>query len=1069
MTTRPPFGPLDDEIDDVPAEPFDDSEEESSEPFDPLSEPPETNQPALALEPIFSLLLKQAIEPGDHVLRDYAAHVVPRLSAHLGHVAAKGGDFVQQKLAEGLSAAEVARYAHDQSMRAHLLNGLLPVARFARTLRAWGVGRFSADFDEDAYRLFCAGFTLHDWLKLPEVDAELGAAGLQHHTVNPAVHLPIIERIIARWCAELGLERFLEPLGPLQQTLHDLIYIASNTQLRWGTMHNLTALPGLSIQRRRSTLLATDLATLADYLAYLGRSPVDAVRHPRIGAMVESFAERSTPIRLTYHHLSDVRGVLTNIINNAALEAYQIPDQRVPLLYAPTGVVYLSRSAAPAPDPAAVAEAAVARIRRLCQGRLRSELIGFERDGKGLKYADYYELFFTPAELARLAARAAEKRISKESVAGKRYDSIAAKGMAPAGLDLDLPRSIEVDRLAETCAALVKIAAAHAPAFDAEGWLVERLGVAEAREQVRALNGHKTAGGVPYGWYYAAGRCRDQAPGWDEPRWLAQLGELAEGLAAHLPATPAAADGWADLQRYVADHLRFAESAPDQVAARAAAELARYRGAGKSGRGASTVCSLCSSAYSISEQREAAILFAPQVYTNKQPLHSSKAIRHICAVCGAEMMLRQLLMKRGRETGGKFEKRRLRYLFFYPTYFYTPETLRMLRLLQDRLRRVSFTTLRKLLLPEDRLGPALDPQTFQQLESVLLHADEMIRPEDDPLLRQRYEEREAITFSFIGLPPPGREAKDAEAWIQPAFLALVLPLALDIKVVASESMLPLFSEAAELPETVAFDAAHAFVGYLTARPGQSGRASPPGRLNLDEVLPALQRLSAAYLIHLDGNAQSGAGGYDYRWPAVPALARALATSPLYAFHYLKRWQRREGQDSYGPRRAALYLELVRYLAPQGDADMTHAQRLTEIYRRFYRAEKFNSNAILRPLSVGAQAILEADPRLFDSDDALAEAVRGRLRSFVENVASNRADGRLPRGSDHASREAAVAEFSTYLVHEIYRKTFGGDRAALRGTQLNLLKNACEALYLDAQRRERGEPDAAQTDPADQTE
>jgi CRISPR-associated protein Csc3 len=144
---------------------------------------------------------------------------------------------------------------------------------------------------------------------------------------------------------------------------------------------------------------------------------------------------------------------------------------------------------------------------------------------------------------------------------------------------------------------------------------------------------------------------------------------------------------------------------------------------------------------------------------------------------------------------------------------------------------------------------------------------------------------------------------------------------------------------------------------------------------------------------------------------------------------------------------------MRYLDPKGEA-MTHARQLTETYRRFYRAEKLNSNAILRPLSVGARAILDADSRLFDSDEALIEAVRGRLRSFVENVLNNRADGRLPKGSTAETREAAVLEFSAYLVNDIYRTSFGGDKAALRGKQLNLLKNACEAIYLDAWRKER---------------
>ena len=106
----------------------------------------------------------------------------------------------------------------------------------------------------------------------------------------------------------------------------------------------------------------------------------------------------------------------------------------------------------------------------------------------------------------------------------------------------------------------------------------------------------------------------------------------------------------------------------------------------------------------------------------------------------------------------------------------------------------------------------------------------------------RFPEREHITFSFVGFPPADRDAKDAEAWIHPAFLALALPLLLDIKVFASESMLPSVQEATELPETVAFDSAHAYVGYLTEpsrlKELREDIHRTPGRFNIDEVLPA---------------------------------------------------------------------------------------------------------------------------------------------------------------------------------------------------------------------------------------
>ncbi|MFL5807591.1 MAG: type I-D CRISPR-associated protein Cas10d/Csc3, partial [Roseiflexaceae bacterium] len=458
----------------------------------------------IAAEPLFSLLLKGAIDKSNVVLRDYAEHVAPRLSQYLGHVAAKGGKFVRDRLNDGKTAEEVARYGDDQTMRAHIVNGLLPTAQIARTLKQWDVWRFQKEFDEGTYRLFCAGYTLHDWLKLPDVDAALQAQGLQHHTVNPAVHLETVTAIICEWCVKLGLDAFLAPLGPLDDYMHDLIYIASNTQLQWGVMHNLSILK--MSYRSRGTLLATELATLADYLAYLGRTPIAAVTHHAIQRQMEAFDDGQTHARLTYHHLADVRGVLTNIIHNAAVDAYEVPDMRIPLLYAPTGVVYLTRSdAPPTPSTQTVARDVVTRIQKQGRTQLERDLTGFARSGKGLKYADYYHLFFSPAQLARLIARFAEKRMMNKSDAQKRYDSISTKNMASSPLDPDMPAQPEVDRIAEVCALLVKLTTEYAPTFDAESWLLEQLGALHLRDEVRHINGNRTAGGVPYGWYYVAG------------------------------------------------------------------------------------------------------------------------------------------------------------------------------------------------------------------------------------------------------------------------------------------------------------------------------------------------------------------------------------------------------------------------------------------------------------------------------------------------------------------------------------------------------------------------------------
>ena len=123
--------------------------------------------------------------------------------------------------------------------------------------------------------------------------------------------------------------------------------------------------------------------------------------------------------------------------------------------------------------------------------------------------------------------------------------------------------------------------------------------------------------------------------------------------------------------------------------------------------------------------------------------------------------------------------------------------------------------------------------------------------------------------------------------------------------------------------------------------------------------------------------------------------------------------------------------------------MSHARQLVDLYRQFYRASRYNSNSILRPMAIAAKTILNADPRLFERE-GLTEAVRGELAAFMERVRNNRADGRLsPRqlyeSPEQAARrrEAAMQRFAEYFVGTIFYDTFRGDVAALRGRAARL--------------------------------
>ncbi len=329
---------------DIPKPPEDElTEEDLLEQTSELEAKDEAEEIRLADEPIFSALLRVAVNQvasDDAVLLSYVTHVAQPLSAELALHTAKGGEkFLADRRAEGKSEKDIERYRHEQSLRAHLINGLLPVTHIAKLLKAWEAPRLRY-FDERVYRLFCAGFTLHDWLKLPEVEAWLEGQGLGHNSVNAAKHLPMVEDIFRTWIARLGLDKFLEPVGGAQMWLHDLIYLACNTQVRWGTMLNLSQLPGLKLEGR-GRQLATDLCTLADLMAYIAKTPRRVVAEPRIVDGITNLSDGKA--RLVHHHISENRGVLTNFIHNSALAALSSPT-RVPLLYAPSGVVYLENS-----------------------------------------------------------------------------------------------------------------------------------------------------------------------------------------------------------------------------------------------------------------------------------------------------------------------------------------------------------------------------------------------------------------------------------------------------------------------------------------------------------------------------------------------------------------------------------------------------------------------------------------------------------------------------------------------------------------------------------------------------
>ncbi|WP_066376958.1 type I-D CRISPR-associated protein Cas10d/Csc3 [Anabaena sp. CA = ATCC 33047] len=1061
-------------------------------------------------------LLREAIQaqnPDDAVMADFAEYVLPNLLRIAIGVTAKGGKYFdaidQQREAEGKSKVRRDNAA-DQSLNTHLLNGLFPANLIERRLQQLDT-TVRRVVKERERRLVIAGFILHDFEKFPDVPNDCRKLPL-------AEHRPIIETKVR----QLGLDKFINPENPeaYQEYIDDLLCMAYNAQSRWDTNWNFSEFGLNPVLRDRTLRQLSGLTLLADSLASIVKHPQDA-EHSKLKEVIHFLSDGQ--LKLTYHSIAENRGVLTNVVNNALIQSHTSlnTDEHTyyePLLYLPTGVIYLAARHAPPISTKDLPDRVVDNIKSLCAGQLRLRQTGFGRDGKGMKYAEYYNLFFDSPGLMQVALDATLRILNpnKDSVAKSRSENLIKfqkQGVLSAEYDFKFDDDIRIDQIAEfgdlvsrkiwdetvnriedirkKDKKLPEVPPLNLTHKVAEFWNLTAY-LPQIREIQRineSLKEHKlkgNTGGVPYEWYYLAAKYLEHHPGIENVRATCQqVIQYLTGLISPIIAQYELPDGWEDLRVWVSRIVMLPNTNQEASAKTQVdtflAELNNYNAAKKPGRGKQLICSISHSAYTVTEQMESAVLFTPQVYTNKQMLGGSNAKRNISSIAGVEMMLRQILMNQTQAVGKRFEDGKYRYLYFYPTYYFTPETNKFLQKAYNGIAQTRFdTSVRNHFISKD-LQANLERENYQSVDAFVI--DENLERDKDRTFKLSYPEDQPLTFYFMAL-PPGRDSTDTESWIMPSWLAFAFPMILDVKTVVSESPIPPFNDGAEFEESVFLDSApHAFRALVRR-----------DRFRLDYILegwhdnsiqyPApLNVLTAAYAIHLDVNARQGKSGYDANWGKFTELAKDFETSSLYVFAYLNRWVRNQGVETARIEKIRLYAyhfypcfdPYVQYdmntktLIVKAESSLNHPKNLTELYRRFYRANKrYNpkSNAVLKPIDIAAETILKAESSVFHGETLVA-AVAAEVFKLMDRVHASTAEGRWVMSKREEERQA-VLDFAKYFVIEVFEKAFAGDRARLAGRQINLIRDTCEFLYrLEDDKENAGKDDKSTESDDDQ--
>ncbi|MGV0025554.1 type I-D CRISPR-associated protein Cas10d/Csc3 [Phormidesmis priestleyi] len=1053
-------------------------------------------------------LLREAIQsqnPNDVVMQDFAEYVLPNLLRVAIGVTAKGGKFFDEldRKNEAEGKAKVRRdNAADQSLNTHLLNGLFPANLIERRLANLDttVKRVVRDRER---RLVISGFILHDFEKFPDAPDDCRKLPLEAH-----------RQIIDEKVQQLGLDRFLNPDDPksYKDYIDDLLCMAYNAQRRWDTNWNFSEFGLNPTLKDRVLRSLSDLTCLADSLASIVKHPYDA-ENTRLNDLLHNLSDGQ--LKFTYHSISENRGVLTNVVNNALMEAHTSINTNdcvyyEPLLYLPTGVIYLARRDAPEIERESLSDRVVTSIKTLCAGQLRQRQTGFGRDGKGMKYADYYSLFFDDAGLMQVALDATLRilRTGKASVASSRSENLVKfqqQGVLPSDYNFKFTDDIRIDQMAEFGDVISrkiwgerinKIETARkqnkklpAPSnlelvykvaefWNLSEYLPQIREIQRINESLKALKLKGNTGGVPYEWYYLASKYLEHNPGIEDVRET--CGQVIAYIATLIQPTidqydlP---DGWNDVREWCDRVIMLPDDtqtqSPPEQADIFLKELTNYNNAKKSGRGRQLICSVSHSAYTVTEQMESAVLFTPQVYTNKQMLGGSNAKRNISSIAGIEMMLRQILMNQTQAVGKRFEDGKYRYLYFYPTYYFTPETNKFLQKAYSGIAQTRFdTSIRNHFISRD-LDVDFRRDRYQTVDAFLIDDDlerkKNLDETDPDFKRDRtfklaYPDDKPLTFYFMAL-PPGKDPTDTESWVMPAWLAFAFPMILDVKTVVSESPIPPFNDGAEFEETVFLDSAPQAFRVLLGK----------DRFRLDHILEGwktadgtersspLNTLTAAYAIHLDVNTKQGKGGYDANWGRLTELAKDLDTSPLYVFSYLAKWARNQTNDVPSTKKIKLYAHhFYPCFDPYVELDMTletltvkdseqsplnHPQNLTELYRKFYRANKrYNpkANAVLKPIDLAAETLLKADSTVFQGDTLVA-TVAAEVFKLMDRVHASTAEGRWVISKREEERQV-VLDFARYFVIDVFETAFAGDRARLAGRQLNLLRDTCEFLY-----------------------
>lgn len=965
------------------------------------------------LQALLTITLQQEPDP---ILQKFVETVLPAMEQEFSLIPALGGAAAVHRYRlqdDRYREDKIQRWSQnaDQSLLVHVLNAILT---------AWNLLPL-LDEDEQLLEeekcLLCLGLTLHDYNKYCHGEEEDAP---QAHEVDAILNL----------CKELGTKLNFTAFWPDWECyLSDIAFLAQNTQYKAGANIASSNWPAFHLaDSRRLRNPLRPLLAFGDIAVHMN-DPSQVATTTRGDRLREHLRSLQIDRQLVYHRLRSGTGLLSNGIHNAVLYFSEALDWQ-PILFFAQGVVYLAPKATEIPDPGVLKMTLWEQIQQLLGSKMLNGEIGFKRDGKGLKVAPQTLELFSPAQLIRGLPDIVFAKVSnvKNPATPKRLGALDLEDAER--VKLGPGADVRSDRLAELIFLAQKEFFSDRPEFTP--WVLARLGI---QNDITPEQTQIQSGGVNYGWYHAAAHyvAIAQHNALDNEQLQTVLEEFSTALADWAEANNLLPQHHSPTRDIFLDYLSqsLELSGWEHPSVSFEHELDNYVVA-KTKAAKQPICSLSSGEFASEDQMDSVVLFKPQQYSNKNPLGGRQIKRGISKIWSLEMLLRQALWA---VPAGKLEDQKPVFLYIFPAYVYSPQVAKAIRVLMAELRdRINFWDIRKFWQAHAMDAQALRTYPWLNEES-----------EAGRFANRNYGRGDKRDLPFMAMTYTTTRGKTmTDAWIEPAFLAIALPMFLGVKVVASTSPAPLYNSDSEFRESVKLDGPAGFWNSLGLPTSLHLEEWLHGRVQRLDAL--LNRLLIAYAIHLDCEAEPP----DPRWRAFANTIREMMTDVLNIFR-LADAHFRDAKREPSSEEVRRYWNYAQFWS-EGNILMQEklkiTKRLVVEYRKFYQVRlSESSHAILLPLSKALEQILSV-PENWDDEELILQGA-GQLQAALERqeiykrpILSNKS---IPYEERKRQELEAIQAFMLICVQELFGVMCKGDRALLQENR-NRIKSGVEFAY-----------------------